>query len=465
MPVTVSSGRGVLAASVRRPSSQEKNDVMKKVFRSVLTAVLFTLAGFTVAFAARVPDRIMAVVGNEIILASQVDEQALMYRLQNPGMQDTGLRKRIMENMINQKVLLTKARIDSVSVDEKSIDDMAAARYNTLRAGFPSVSALESRFSLPVNRLKKDIRDEIRNQSMIEAFRRKHFRDVAVSYEETMDFYNKEKSSLPEAPETVSFSQIVKLPEVSDAARQAALAKISAAREALLKGADFATTARKYSDDPGSRDQGGDLGFVYKGEFVASFEKAAYAMKPGQLSDIVESRFGYHLIQLIDREDNGIHARHILAMFDRSKIDTQKTLREMQDIRSLILSGKATFAQMAEKHSDDPQAAKSGGLVRSSTTGETNIERGSLKPELQKAIAGLKNPGDISQPEVIQPETGDPVFILVRLNSRTPAHVLSLENDFVKLEELALNRKRQELFNAWIESLKKEVSVQVMSDI
>lgn len=438
---------------------------MKKVFRSVIASGLFILTGFAAAFATRVPDRILAVVGNEIILSSQVEEQALMYRLQNPGVQDAGLRKKIMENMIDQKVILAKARIDSVSVDEKSIDDLAAARYNTLRAGFPSVSALESRFSLPVNRLKKDIRDEIRNQLMIEAFRRKHFHDVTVSHDETMDFYNREKSSLPEVPETVSFSQIVKLPDVSERARQVALAKIRLAREELLKGADFATTARKYSDDPGSRELGGDLGFVYKGELVASFETAAYALKPGQLSDIVESRFGYHLIQLIDKEEYGIHARHILAMFDRNQIDTQKTLHELQDIRTLVVSGKATFAQMAEKYSDDPKAAKSGGLARSSSTGEADIELAALKPELQNVIAGLKNVGDISQPEMIQPENGDMVFLLLRLNSRTPSHAMTPEHDMVKLEELATNRKREELFNAWIESLKKEVVVQVMSDI
>lgn len=439
---------------------------MKKAFLVLFAALSVLIASYSVSIATGTPDRIVAIVGREMILASQIEEQALMYRLQYPeAKREPGLGKRIMENMINQKILLTKAKIDSVSVDENSIDNMAASRYNSLRSGFPSVSAMEARFGLPVNRLKQDIREDIRNQTMIDAFRRKNFRDVTVSYDETMAFWNREKGALPDVPETVSVSQIVKYPEITAAEKSAALNKIKSIREQLAKGGDFSKLARQYSDDPGSRQVGGDLGVVQRGELVPSFEKAAFALKPGQVSDIVESRFGYHLIQLIDKEESRIHTRHILARFDRSKSDLPGTLRSLESIRADILSGKASFAAMAEKYSDDPMAIRNGGLVVAASTGEPTVEVTALRPELKKVVDGLKKVGDISRPELMQAEKGEPYYIMMRLNSRTPAHSLNPEHDFTRLEELAMSRKRQELFEKWIESLKKEVDVRIMSDI
>lgn len=437
---------------------------MKKVLFAVLALLMIAMNGYADASASTSLDRIAAIVGNEIILDSDIREQELMLRLQYPDAKnDPQLRKKILDNMITQKIILTKAKIDTVKVDEKSVEEQAAARYNSLRAGFQSVQAMESRFGLPVNRLKQNIRDDIRNQQMIDAFRRKHFREVNVSYDETMAFYQQERGKLPEAPETVSVSQLIKMPLVADAARVQALDKIKAVQQQLAAGGNFADLARAYSDDPGSRQKGGDLGFTRKGELVPSFEQAASELKPGQISGIVESRFGYHIIQLIGKDGDRIHTRHILAMFDRSKTDAPATIALLKSIREEVISGKTTFAAMAEKYSDDPATAVNGGLI--SSGGRSGLEVEGLRPELKKIITGLKNKGEISQPEKIQPENSAPFYALFMLNSREPAHALTLERDFARIEELAMNRKSQEQFNAWIESLKKEVMVQVMSDI
>ena len=438
---------------------------MKKVLFAVLALLMIAMNGYADASASSGLDGISAIVGNEIILDSDVREQELMLRLQYPDAKnDPQLRKKILDNMITQKIILTKAKIDTVKVDEKSIEEQAGARYNSLRAGFPSVQAMESRFGLPVNRLKQNIRDDIRDQQMIDAFRRKRFREVNVSYDETMAFYQQEKGRLPDAPETVSVSQLIKMPLVADAAKLEALDKIKAVQQQLAAGGNFADLARAYSDDPGSRQKGGDLGFTRKGDLVPSYEQAASDLKPGQISGIVESRFGYHIIQLIGKDGDRMHTKHILAMFDRSKTDESATVALLKSVREDILSGKTTFAAMAGKYSDDPASAANGGLITSGA-GRSGLEVAGLRPELQKIIAGLKNKGEISQPEKIQPEQGAPFYALFMLNSREPAHALTLERDFTRIEELAMNRKSQEQFNAWIESLKKEVMVQVMSDI
>jgi len=151
-------------------------------------------------------------------------------------------------------------------------------------------------------------------------------------------------------------------------------------------------------------------------------------------------------------------------MFDRTKTDIAQTIALLKSIREDIAAGKSTFAAMAEKYSDDPSSAKDGGLIKSAS-GSTKLAAASLRPELQNIIAGLKNKGDISQPEKMNPEKGEPFFALFMLNSREPAHAMTPERDYTKIEDLALSQKSQEQYNAWIESLKKEVMVQVMSDI
>jgi len=179
---------------------------------------------------------------------------------------------------------------------------------------------------------------------------------------------------------------------------------------------------------------------------------------------VVETRFGYHIIQLIDKDDNRMHTRHILALFDRSKTDVPATIALLQSIRADILSGKTTFAAMARKYSDDPASAASGGVI-ASASGSPNLEYATIRPDLRKIIDGLKTVGAVSQPEMVRPEKGAAFYALFRLDGRQPAHVLTPENDFAEIQALARNYKSQQLFNAWIEKLKKEVVVRIMSDV
>lgn len=438
---------------------------MKKALLPILIYLTLLMSGAVSASAAEVPDRIVAIVGNELILKSEIDERELMIHAQMPeSKNDPQLRKKLIETLVDQKILLTKAKIDSVKVDESAIDNMVSERFSSIRSGFSSLGDMEARFGKPSSRIKQDIRDDIREQQLVDNLRRKHLRDVAVSYDETLAFYRKEKDRLPTIPEEVSVSQIIKYPVVSVEAKADALKKIQEIQARLKAGADFASLAGTYSDDPGSKSLGGDLGFVQKGELVPSFETAAYALKPGQISGPVETRFGYHLIQLIAKEGNSIHVRHILMMFDQRQRDLSKSVALLDGVRSDILAGKTTFAAMAEKYSDDPMSAKLGGLIKSASSGETMLEITSLKPELQKIIDRLTKPGAISMPERITPAKGEPFVAMFQLNSRVNAHRMTPDQDFTKIEDLAANEKRKALFDTWLEKLKKEVLVQVMPE-
>lgn len=438
---------------------------MKKALLPILLFFTIMVSGLRPASAADVPDRIVAIVGNELILKSEIDERELMIRAQMPDSKnDPQLRKKLVENLVDQKILLTKAKIDSVKVDESAIDNQVTERFSSIRSGFSSIGDMEARFGKPSSRIKQDIRDDIREQQMVDNLRRKHLRDVSVSYEETMAYYRKEKDRLPVVPEEVSVSQIIKYPVVSVEAKGEALKKIQEIQSRLKAGEDFSSLAGAYSDDPGSKSLGGDLGFVQKGELVPSFEAAAYALKPGQISGPVETRFGYHLIQLIAKEGNSIHVRHILAIFDQRQRDLSKSVALLDGARTEILAGKTTFAAVAEKYSDDPMSARLGGLIKSASGGGTMLEITSLKPELQRIIEGLRRPGDISRPERITPAKGEPFVAMFQLNSRIDAHRMTPDRDFTKIEDLAGGEKRKALFDVWLAQLKKEVLVKVMPE-
>ncbi|NTV97557.1 MAG: peptidylprolyl isomerase, partial [Chlorobiaceae bacterium] len=336
-----------------------------KNFLMKASLLVFALSScFQEISSADVADRIVAVVGNEIILKSEIDGREFMTKMQYPQLaNDKGLSRSILEGVIDQKIILAKAKIDSVSVDENAINSAATERLRMLATRFPSKSEMEARFGKSSAGIKEQIRQELRNQQLVETLRRKKSAGVLVSNSEVESFYKDNRDQFPLMPDEVSVSQIVKYPDVSADSKAAAMEKIRQVQAELKGGADFSEMARKYSQDPGSAKLGGDLGYSRKGEFIPSFESAAYALKEGQVSDVVESRFGYHLIQLLNKEANSIHCRHILIIFDRTKTDSQVAITLLSDIRKKVLDGEARFADMAKKYSDDLPSASIGGAM------------------------------------------------------------------------------------------------------
>ncbi len=438
---------------------------MKKVLRKVALLLLVGSSSLTASAFAEVADRIVAVVGNEVIFKSEIDTRELMLRMQYPQLkQDNGLSRSILEGLIDQKIVLAKAQIDSTPIDENSVLSMANDRFKELSSRFATKAEMESRFGKSSAGILDGIRQELRNQQLVDTLRRKKSAGVIVSYNEVMDFYSANKEKIPQIPEEVSVSQILKYPPVSEENRAQSLATIERIRTEIKGGADFAAMAKQYSQDPGSAQAGGDLGFVSKGQLIPSFEDAAYALKEGQVSDIVETRYGYHLIQLLSKELNSIHVRHILIVFDRRAGDFSGAISQLATLRSDVLSGKEDFAAMAKKYSDDPASAAIGGQVLLGGSSKSMFSPLALRPQLQQIIATLKKSGEISEPQKIDPQQGEPFYAIFRLNDRKAAHTLDPEKDYTSLAELALNDKNQQIFSKWVQQLRKEVYVRT-SDI
>jgi len=438
---------------------------MKKVLRKAALLLLVGYSSLQAPAIAEVADRIVAVVGNEVIFKSEIDTRELMARMQYPQIkQDKGLSRSILDGLIDQKIILAKAKIDSVSIDENAVVSMASDRFRELNAKFTSKAEMEGRFGKSSAGILEGIRQELRNQQLVDTLRRKKSAGVTVSYDEVMAFFTANKSQIPQIPEEVSVSQIVRFPAVSEDSRKQALATIERIQTELKGGADFGVLATQYSQDPGSAKAGGDLGFVRKGQFIPSFENAAYALKEGKISDVVETRYGYHLIQLLSKEPNAIHARHILIAFERKTGDFSGVTQQLNSLRSDVMNGKQTFADMAKKYSEDPVSAQLGGLIILGGSSKQTLSPAALRPQLQQIIATLKNSGDISEPRKIDPPQGEPFYAIFRLNDRVPAHTLNPEKDYAYLEELALADKNQQIFNQWMQQLRKEVYVRI-SDI
>ncbi len=438
---------------------------MKKILRKAALLLLVGSSSLQVSALADVADRIVAVVGNEVIFKSEIDTRELMLRMQYPQLkQDKGLSRTILDGLIDQKIILAKAQIDSVSIDENSVVSMAADRFRELSTKFASKAQMESRLGKSSAGILEGIRQELRNQQLFDTLRRKKSAGVKVTYNEVMAFYSANRDKISQIPEEVSVSQILKYSPVSAENRAQSLATIERIRTEIKGGADFVAMAKQYSQDPGSAQSGGDLGFVPKGQLIPSFENAAYALKEGQISDIVETRYGFHLIQLLSKEQNSVHVRHILIVFDRKDGDASGAIRQLEALRSDALSGKESFAALAKKYSDDPASASIGGRILLGGSTKPMFSPSALRPQLQQIIATLKKSGDISEPQKIEPQQGEAFYAIFRLDDQRDAHTLDPEKDYAYLEELALNHKNQQIFGQWVQQLRKEVYVR-SSDI
>jgi len=440
---------------------------MKKGLRDWFSVVAFSALLPLSPVHAAVVDRVAAVVGDDIILRSEVEEQALLTEYQYPEAKgDRELRSRILQNLVTRKILLQKAVLDSVSVNESEIVQQTEERLAFLRSRFNSVDEMEQRFSKPYALIEKEIRDDIRNQQLVDNLRRMRMSDVTVNYDEVRDFYRENRESLPVIPESVEVSQIIMYPGVSQESRQSAREKIEQLQFRLQEGADFTALAREFSEDPGSAAVGGDLGSSRRGEFVRPFEEAVFSLEEGEVSGIVETRFGYHLIQLLEKKGDTAHPRHILIVFDRSSLDREASRKKLEEIRQAVLDGEASFAEMAATWSEDPRSAASGGVIRQGGSGESFFPVESLKEPLKGVVESLKGDGDISMPMWIEPEGGAPFYALFRLQKRIEEHRMALDTDYARLETMAVDRKQQEKFAEWVDSLKREVYVELdASDI
>ncbi len=421
---------------------------------SEILIVLAFIAGAALAQTKPVLDKIAAVVGNEIILQSEVDYQVQLAAYQNKmNPDDPALRQRILEAMVDDKLILTQAILDSVTVTDDDVNRQLDARIQNLIKQVGSQEKVEQIYGMSISKIRNEFKEDMRKQLIIDKEKQDKFGDMKVSPVEIRDFYNEYKDSLQEVPEEVSISHIFMVPKPSTKARAEAYAKAEALLDSLKHGADFAELAKKYSQDPGSASDGGDLGWAKRGQFVPEFEHAVYALKPGEISGIVETQFGFHIIQLLQRRGDLVHARHILITIPHLTSDDDSVIAVLDTLRERAMHG-VSFALLARTYSEDKDTRDLGGDL-----GTVSVDQ--LEPSFLKTVNELRV-GEISKP--VKVSVGKTYgYHIVYLRDRIPAHKVNLNEDYSRLEKMALSMKQNEAYTKWIDQLKKQVYWKIMS--
>ena len=406
-------------------------------------------------WAQEVLDKVVAVVEDEIILHSELTQYTmnLAFQLRVDPRKDLEkfkqLEKETLQNLINQKILLAKAEEDTVIVDERQVDSVLEEQIARMIQNVGSEKKLEEYLGLSIAKIKRNFRGDVRKNLKVETLRNTKFREINITRREVEKFYTTMKDSLPELKETVDLSHVLIEVKAGGASEQTARKKIEAVLEKIKSGENFTDLCTQYSEDPGTKERGGDLGFIQRGEFVPEFEEVAFLLEPGEISDIVKSRFGFHIIECIDRRGDKINVRHGLIMLEPTENDEEETEKKINNIEELLKDSKNEFATIAKQYSDDETTKEQGGHL-----GKFEIEN--LQEKEFKSISSNLEEGEFSKP--FKTRFG---WHILKLNKRDEARKISIDKDWEHIESWALNMKRQKIFQEWLEEIKKEVYVDI----
>jgi len=409
---------------------------------------LTVLSGLLLSAPAQTLDRIVAVVDREIVLESELSAQVQFYVLNNRVAPETpGLREQVLDVMINEKLLIAKAIEDSVTVSDDEVQERLDALIQQRVEQVGSEARLEELYGMPITKIKREFRDQMRKNLLSERLQQQRFAVTRIARREVEEFFTLYKDSMGMVPEQVDLAHIaIKLKAGSDAA-VAARDKARLILDSLRSGADFAELARRHSEDPGSAPQGGDLGFVRRGQFVKEFETAVFSLSPGEVSEPIETEFGLHIIELIERRGDAVHPRHILIRIARSEVDHEAVIAVLDSLRKRALAGD-DFAALARKFSEYKETALIGGSL--GLTELNNVDK-SILPAVQNLQTGeISSATRLTVP-------GFDGYHIVLMKSRVPEHLPSLEEDYDRIETLALNLKRTQEYTAWLQELRSSI--------
>lgn len=414
---------------------------------------MLAIAGGLCAVEARaqqaVLDRVVAVVGREYILLSDLNAQTEFYAYGNKmDLSTPGLKEQVLEAMINQKLMLTRAFEDTtISVRDEEVTTQLEALISQRIQQAGSEKKLEELYGMPISKMKREFRDDTRQQLMVQQLQQSRFGEIQCSKREIEEFFNAYKDSLPTVPEELEIYHIFRLPGISDAARSIAMSKAQRILDSIKAGGDFAEFARRYSDDPGTRAFGGDLGFARRGQFFKEFEEAIFTLKENQIANIVETPVGLHIMQLLERRGESVHARHILFKITRDVSEAESTKADLRGLKDSVLRGE-NFSDLAKRHSEDKESAPVGGLL-----GRFSISQ--FDKSLLDVVKTLKD-GEISEPVDVEYGTSKGYHIIY-LKKRIPEHQMNLRDDWKRLEQMATTYKRNNAYQQWIKQLHSEI--------
>lgn len=417
--------------------------------KKIIVFISLFLFSFFLQAQNKVLDQIVAVVGSKMIKLSDIENQYAQYVLQGYIKNDTTYKCVLLEELLFQKLLLNQADIDSVTVTDTQVETDLERRLDYFAKQMGGYDALEKFYNKTTLEIKTEFREIIKNQLLQQQVESTITDDIKVTPSEVKAYFNSlDADSIPTIASEVEVGQIVKIPEISDAEKTKAKEKLSAIRDRILKGEDFATLAILYSEDAGTASKGGELGLTSRGELDPDFEAAAFKLKEGELSPIITSEFGYHIIKLIERRGEMINVRHILIIPKVATEDLLAAKLALDTVYQKIQADSITFEAAAKKYSDDP-SKNNGGIMVNTESGTSKFKTDELDVSVFYVIDKLKV-GENSQPVPMKTDDAKQAYRILYLKSRTDPHRANMKDDYDKIQEAALTEKQNEAVKKWI---------------
>lgn len=407
-------------------------------------------------------DKVVARVGGEIVLLSDVEEQYAYLQGQSVAL-DENAKCDILETTIAQKMIIHHAKVDSVEVGDDEVDAQLNYRFDNILAQMNGdEDFFKEYYGATVPEMKEKFRDDQKQQILMERMQQSLIAKVDITPKEVLEFYESiPLDSLPYLNSEVEISELIIEPKVNDVERQKALDKITEIRNKIVdQGEVFEDLAKIYSMD-GSAANGGDLGFAKRGSYVADFEAAAYSLVKDELSEVVESEFGFHIIKLVERRGNRIHVKHILIKPEITYEDLELAKTKLTDIIAEIRRDSLEFGDGVRRYSLEASPSYSnGGRMKNQQNGTTFFETGDLPPDVYFAIDTLEIE-EITDPIEYNTPSGETLYRTIKLTSRSNPHRASLDQDYDRIKQIAKESKKNVYMAEWIESKYSKTYIEV----
>ena len=427
---------------------------MKNIFKlaAVAATLMLPISGFAQKYGNGLIDKTIAVVGNEMISLSELEQEILYMRMQ--GMySDKNMRCEQLERMLENKLFLMQARVDSLSVNQEMVASTLSQRIDAMRTQLGGDENVEKTYGKPLYKLRQEWKQQMEDMSLTQQMQQQISSQVPELTPHDVKEYlaGTDPADLPMVPINYQLSQICIYPD-REAANLAVKEKLLGIRERIMNGEKFSTLARIYSEDPGSARKGGELGLASKSIFWPAFSDAAMSLKPGVISQIVETPDGFHIIEVLEKKGDMFNARHILIKPSYTDEDRQKAFKTLDSLKTEIQNNAVTFQMAARFYSQDAQTKTNGGQMADPYTGSSYFEIDQLKPEDYAAIKDLKE-GEISEPVQStdnEGRNGNTVYKIIKVDKIIPAHTASFDKDYSELLEEARSKKQEAAIDQFI---------------
>ena len=428
---------------------------------AIIAFMMLTVSASAQKYPDGIVDKSIAVVGNEMIMISDLEEEVQMMRAQGI-MSDRNARCEILESMMEAKLFLMQARLDSLEVNNDMVEGELRNRIDQVRTSLGGDQAVEEYFGKPIYKLRQEWRKALETQSLTQQMQQNIAGGIPelTPYDVQKFLERTDTADLPVVPVKYQLSQICVYPD-REAAKLAVKERLLSIRERIINGEKFSTLARIYSQDPGSARKGGELGMASKSIFWPVFSDAAMALKPGVVSQIVETPDGFHIIEVLDKKDDMFNARHILLQPEYTSEDRERGFRILDSLKTQIMQGAVDFDRAARFYSEDPATRTNGGQMADQYTGSSYFEIDLLKPQDYNAIKNLEV-GDITDPlESLDNEgrNGNTVYKIIKVDKIIPAHTATFTNDYDLLLGHAQNEKAMKAIDDFIDSKLKSTYI------